>query len=224
MMDSKISRIFMTWRSGRSHSRLIVGVIKSTASETTFHYFKDGVDKAKSMGFTCYPDFPKTNPSIIYDKNVMRILSQRINNPERTDIDEYYRFWEISEEIKTSQFKLLAYTSGILPTDNFEFLAEFYSIRGLRIVSELIGLSDNPLENSELSEGDNLEWECEPKNKYDPKAVVLSKNRKKLGYVKLIHSHVFYMKGNYALKVSVKKIEHNGHINKVFILIAQSDI
>ena len=220
-MYPRIKRIFMAWRAGRSHRRIIVGEIKSNASATIFKYIKDGVEEAKKEGFVCYPDFPEIEKT--YDTNVLRILSQRLNDSERTDINHYYDFWEIPQNCVRDTYRLLAYTGGILPTDNFEFLVDFYGTKNISLVTELTGLSTRTISNDELNEGDKLEWKLEPNNQYDNFAVGIYKKGKMLGYVKKIHSHLFYKKGGYFLSVRVKRIEHNGHINKVFLLIS-SDI
>lgn len=217
-MYPKIKHIIMTWRTGKNQSRIPVGVIKSgTLNGTTFKYIKEGIKKAKLNGFECYSDFPDLDKT--YDTNVLKVFSQRINNSDRTDIQKYYNFWEIPDRHKKDIFYLLAYTEGLLPTDNFEFLVEFYGVKGIKIVSEITGFTENPLKTGTLKEGDLLNWECEPNNQYDNKAVILLKGKDKIGYVKKIHSHMFYLENANKLKVKIKKLEQNGHINKAFILI-----
>jgi len=217
-MYPRIKRIFMAWRSGRGHSRIIVGEIKSNASETVFRYIKDGVKTAREEGFVCYPDFPEIDKT--YNTNVLRILSQRLNDSERTDIKHYYEFWKIPKSCIRNTYRLLAYTGGILPTDNFEFLAEFYGTKNISLVTELASLSVRKISNEELSVGDQLVWKLEPNNKYDHYAVAIYKGDKMIGYAKKIHSRIFYRKGSRLLSVMVKRIEHNGHINKVFLQIS----
>lgn len=216
-MKPRIKRIYMAWRAGRSRSRIIVGVIKANSSSVVFNYIKEGVDKAAQDGFVCFPDFPDTSKT--YDVNILRVLSQRLNNADRTDIGEYYSFWNVREKYKDDKMCILAQTGGILPTDNFEFLPDFYGVKDLAIVSELTGLSGNPLNNGDVEEGDALTWKLEPQNKFDNEAVAIYKGERKIGYVKKIHNRMFHKKGSHKLSVRVKRIEHNGHINKVFMNI-----
>lgn len=217
-MIPNIKRIYMAWRAGKGCRRIIVGEVFASATRTLFHYIGAGVEEAAKEGFTHYPEFPDLNKE--YDTNVVRILSQRLNNTERTDIEEYYSFWEISPEDRPYPLRVLSLTSGSLPTDNFEFLADFYGVKGLCLVTELAGLSYNPLRNDALKEGDLLDWDLEPENEHDPKAVRVLKDGTKIGYVKTVHSRVFYNKGAERLTVRVKRIESNGHINKVFLAIS----
>ena len=219
-MRPHIKNITLVWRPGKSHRRIPVAIVKSNVFGTTFRYLKNGVEQAKEKGFVCFPDFPNTKE--IHDINVLKILALRINDSERSDIQSYYDFWEVPKDAQKDTYRLLAYTQGMLPTDNFEFLAEYYGIKGIRFVSELTGLSENQLENDSLHEGDELDWKCEPDNKYDSKAVALYKRGQILGYVKKIHSRVFYLPFSKQLKIKVKRIEHNGHISRALILIYNS--
>lgn len=216
-MRPHIKKITLVWRQGRSHSRIPVATIKSNVSGTTFAYDKRGVEEACKLGFVCFPEFPDTEKK--YSTNVLKILAQRINDRERSDIQSYYDFWEIPEKARLDSYRMLAYTQGILPTDNFEFLAEYYGLKGVHFVSEISGLSHHQLDNDSIKVGDVLQWKKEPGNEHDPYAVALYKDGVKLSYVKKIHSRVFYLKRSYRLTVTVKKIEHNGHISKAYIVI-----
>jgi hypothetical protein len=220
-MYPKIKQIILTWRQGKSHRRIPIGVVKSNSSEgMSFRYLLDGVNMAKEAGFICFPEFPDTSKK--YTLNVDKILSRRINNPDRADIQKYYDFWEVPDSAKTDVFKMLAYTEGQLPTDNFEFLAQYYSVTGVKFVSEVAGFHYNKIDTGILQEGDKLEWRFEKDNKQDSKAVSLYYNGYKIGYVKLIHNDIFTKKNSHILNVVVKKLEQNGHVSKAYILIYAS--
>lgn len=207
----------MAWRPTRGQRRIVVGEIKKTAQTTSFSYIQKGVEEASKLGFICFPDFPDTSKT--YNTNIICTLSQRVNNSERSDIEDYYRFWEIPQESKGDIYRMLAYTGGILATDNFEFLVDFYSIKNLTLVSEVSGLSVTPLENETIKVRDILLWERESDNQYDSDAVAIYKGDTKIGYVKRIHARIFQKVGKERLQIVVKKIEHNGHINKAYIAI-----
>lgn len=217
-MYPKIRKIVVTWRQGKGYNRIPIATVKKNESEgMTFRYLPDGVELAKKNGFVCYPDFTDTNK--IYSLNMQQILSHRLNSPARPDIEKYYDFWEIPEESRDDIFRMLAYTQGLLPTDNFEFLAQYYSVSGVRFVSEITGFSESPLDTGALYEGCELKWKLEPRNEYDKKAVALYYKDQMIGHVKRIHNDVFHLKNARTLKVKVKRLEQNGHINKAYILI-----
>ena len=216
-MANEIKRLYLIWRKGRGSSRIKVGEIKMKSSGFTFSYIKDGVSKAISDGFSMYPDFPDPNKE--YKENVLDIFSSRLTNPERSDTQKYYDFWGIDKDMAKDKFYLLAHTQGILPTDNFEFVAEYHPVKGLSFVSEICGLTNRKLKSDTLSIGDSLDWKLEPDNKFDKNAVHLYKDGIDIGYVKSIHCNVFHSSKRKDFSVKVKSIEKNGFIKRAFISI-----
>lgn len=218
--------IFLAWRSNINNQRHIVGVIKKNKDNNSF-YFKYLItpQKALQIGvipYTAFPDLDK-----IYTENVLNIFGLRLTRSERKDIQKYYDFWEISPEYKNDKWYLLACTQGMRATDNFEFLANYNPTKKLSFISEICGhsLYTVPPETVEtLVEGDLLRWERDPNNQHDKYAVKVFKENTFLGFVKKIHSKVFYKKGNNdLLKIQVKSIDKNGRLNRVFIKIYMPD-
>ena len=130
-----------------------------------------------------------------------------------------YNFWEIEPEYKEDKYYLLAHTQGLLATDNFEFLADYSPLKNLSFTSEICGLSHNKIPSDVIKEGDELRWEYDSRNKYDNKAVKVFKKDTFLGYVKIVHSGVFYKNWRDKLKIKVKSIDSNGYLNRVFLKI-----
>lgn len=214
--SKSIGNIFLVWRQSRGKRRQIVGVIKRNNTEGVRFSYLVTEEEAKKIGFTPYVDFPDFKK--IYTENVLEIFSLRLTKPERPDIDNYYKFWEIEPCYQQDKFYLLAHTQGLLATDNFELIADYNPIKDLSFVSEISGLSyTNPPVDS-INVGDKLRWEREPQNIFDSHAVKLFKNDIFLGYVKIIHSNVFYKTSE--LKVEIKDIDKNGSLHRVFIKIS----
>ena len=217
-MKRFIKQIFIVWRRGRGNRRIKVGrILRNQTDGVRFMYIQEGVKEALEQGFGMYPDFP--NPDTIYRDNVLDIFSQRLTNNERSDIQKYYDYWEIDPELKDNKYYVLAQTQGLLPSDTFEFIAEYYPVRNLKFTSEICGLTKRRLKPGVLVEGDILRWELEPNNPYDKYAVRLFKKDKELGYVKAIHCNVFHKSKYKQFEVKVKSIEQNGYISRVFISI-----
>lgn len=218
-MKDGIGHIFLAWRKGLGCPRIIIGVIKRNATEgVTFRYIQGGLVEAKKEGFVIYPDFPDENK--VYSDHVLDIFGQRLNKPEREDIHRYYSYWEIDSSRKDDKYYLLAHTQGMLPTDNFELLADYNPVKGLSFTSELCGLTHLKLSAETLEEGDLLRWERDSANEYDKFAVKVFKGDVYVGLVKRIHSRVFYRKKGDKLKIVVKSVNKNGHLNKAFIKIS----
>jgi len=213
----QIGNIYLTWRKGKGERRIPIGIIKRNKTQgTRFHYLEEGVKDAKKFGFSIYEGFPEI--STTYSNNVIEIFGQRIMRSERNDIKDFYDFWLIDKKNIKDVYYMLAYTQGILPTDNYEFLAEFNSSKDLKFITEISGLSKLKISSDSLKKGDILTYKKEPNNLYDEYAVKLFKGELFLGYIKIIHNRVFH-RSNREFKISVQHIEKNGVLNRVFLKI-----
>jgi len=111
---------------------------------------------------------------------------------------------------------MLAFTQGLLPIDNFEFLANFNPVDNLSFVTEITNLSEAQIPSETVSVGDVLRYELEPNNLYDNKAVKVFKGEFYLGHIKLIHCKVFH-KTNKNFDLIVQGLEKNGVIKRIFV-------
>lgn len=212
-----IGNIKLIWRPGKGSRRIPIGTIRKNVSEgVRFQYDKKGVEEAKKLGFVHYEGFPDTNPEKIYDENVIDIFGQRLIRSERADLKEFYEFWNIDIKKRNHKFYMLGFTQGLLPTDNFEFLADFNPVDNLSFVTEITNLTEANISSDKLSIGDILRYELEPENIYDKKAVKVFKNDFYLGHIKLIHCRVFH-KTYKKFELVVQGIEKNGVLKRVFV-------
>lgn len=215
----EIGYIFLSWRKGVGYERHIVGVIKKSASKgCTFCYIKEGVEKAKEEGFAPYTEFPDVEKT--YKENVLEIFSQRLIKSDRPDIQDFYSFWEIKPQYKDDKYYLLAHTMGLLPTDNFELLADYKPVKELSFMTDLAGMSKLKLPSGLVKVGDSLSFEPEPTNKHDKYAVKVLKDGVTLGYIKKIHSKALIGKRNNGIKLIVKVVDQNGLIKRIFVKVS----
>jgi hypothetical protein len=214
----EIGNIYLCWRKGLGERRHIVGILKRNATDgVRFSYFPDGVKAAQKEGFTPYTEFPDLNKT--YDGTALEVFGQRIMKSERSDINDFLSFWEISPKYKTDKYYLLARTQGLNPSDNFEFLADYNPVKGLSFMTDLAGLSKLNLPKGTLVEGDELSFEKEPENGYDRFAVKVKFKGQLVGYIKKIHSKVFYKSAGENLKIKVKALDQNGMIKRIFVRV-----
>jgi hypothetical protein len=214
----EFDKIFLGWRKGQGARRHIVGVLEETLdNKYVFSYNKEGIAKAEKEGFTPYTEFPKVD--VPYNGNVLDIFGQRLIKQERPDIQKFYDFWEIEPQYKDDKFYLLGHTQGLLPSDNFEFLADYNIVEGLHFLTEVAALSIKNIPSDKLAEGDRLNFEVEKDNEHDKDAVRIFKGADEIGYVKQIHCRVFHKPGAEKLKLSVKAIDKNGVIKRVFVKV-----
>lgn len=215
----EIGHIYLVWRKGIGERRIPIGVIRKNVTDgVRFNYLPEGLEKARRFGFVSFEGFPDTTEGKTYSENVIDIVGQRLMRSERNDISDFYDFWKIDKKYKEDTYYMLAHTQGMLPTDNFEFLADFNTVKGLSFITEISGLSKTNISSNDLQIGDVLEYELERNNDHDKFAVKLTKNDKVLGYVKLIHSKVFYQSKS-KLEITVHHIEKNGVLKRVFLHI-----
>lgn len=214
---SKFGNIYLSWRKGSGFSRHLVGVIKKNATNgVSFQYLSEEKLKgAKEDGFQYYTEFPELEKT--YRDNVLEIFKQRLFKSERSDYKSFLDFWNIDEKHKEDTLYLLAHTQGLVPTDNFEFLADFKLTKDLHFVSEIAGLTYSKVSFGSLEIGDEIAWKKCP-SIHDKFQIDLStKHGIKLGHVKKVHSKLFYDKRGTGLIIIAKSIEKNGIFKRVFI-------
>ncbi len=216
-MSKLFGNIHLVWRKGKGHRRISVGIIKSNATDGAFfQYAPEGVKEAKTQGFLGYPGLSLDKE--IHADNILGVFSQRLLKPERQDVKSYYDFWQVSRDRMSDPLCLLAYTQGLLPTDNFEFLADFNPSNGQQFITELAGLSYFQVKANEVSIGDKLSFIKEPNNNVDGKAIAIIGDRK-LGYIKIIHSRVFYKNYKTPPTVEVYHLEGKEQVTKLFLKV-----
>ncbi|MCK6649267.1 MAG: HIRAN domain-containing protein, partial [Bacteroidia bacterium] len=138
---------------------------------------------------------------------------------ERPDIEDFYAFWEIKPQYKEDRYYLLAHTMGLLPTDNFELLADYRPIKDLSFLTDLAGLSTLKLSPGTVKVGDQLSFKKEPNNSKDKYAVKVYKNDIAIGYIKKIHSKIFHCKKGCKAKLIVKAVDQNGTVKRIFVKV-----
>ncbi len=210
-----IGNIQLIWRPGKGSRRISIGTIKKNETDgVRFQYNNFGVEQAKKQGFEHYEGFPDTKK--VYTENVLQIFGQRLIKSERTDSKDFYDFWNIDVSKTKHKFYMLAFTQGLLPTDNFEFLADFNPVKNLSFITEITNLTESQISSEKVIVGDILRYELEPENQYDKSAVKVFKDNLYLGHIKFIHCNVFH-KTKKIFKLQVQGIEKNGILKRVFV-------
>lgn len=212
-----IGNIHLIWRKGKGSRRFSVGIIKRNATEgIRFQYNQKEVAEAQKQGFTAYEGFPDLEKE--YTENVIDIFGQRIVKTERNDIGNFLNFWMIDREYINDKYYMLAYTQGLLPTDNYEFLADFNPVQDLSFVTEITGLSKIQIDSKCLKKESPLRYVLESDNPHDSYAVKVFTGDFYLGHIKKVHCRVFHTTKK-TLNLSVHNIEKNGILRRVFVKV-----
>jgi hypothetical protein len=216
----EFDKLYLSWRAGQGKRRHIVGVLEkhSDDGKFMFKYDNNGIEEAKPEGFIPYTEF--TDFSKTYNGNVLDVFAERLIKSERTDIQSFYDFWEIDTQFINDKFYLLGHTQGLLPTDNYEFLADYEPVKGLHFLTDLAAVPLQKIPARTITHGDVLRYELEKNNQYDKYAVKVYKNDKEIGYIKKVHSRVFHKIEEGTLKLTVKAVDQNGIIKRIFVKVS----
>jgi hypothetical protein len=191
---TEFDKIYLSWRKGIGNVRFIVGVLEKTTTDSfVFQYDNEQVEQAGKEGFKPYTEF--------------------------SDVQKFYDFWEIEPQFFNDKFYLLGHTQGLLPTDHFEFLADYNPVSHLHFLTDLARVEIQQHSSDRLAEGDELQVRLEKDNQHDSEAVAVYKNDLKIGYIKKVHCRVFHKEGGAKLKLKVKAVDKNGIIKKAFVKV-----
>ena len=212
-------KIYLSWRPGQGSRRHIVGILEHLPDDKyTFKYDPKGIEEALKDGFSPYTEFKDTTKT--YNGNVLDVFAQRLIKSERSDVESFYDFWEIDKQFINDKFYLLGHTQGLLPTDNYEFLAEYKPVQGLHFLTDLARVIDHKLPANSVIQGDELRYELDTGNQYSKYAVKVYKGTRELGFIKKIHSQIFHEVSNRKLKLIAKAIDQNGFIKRIFVKVS----
>ncbi len=217
---AEFDKIFLVWRKGTGHRRVDVGILEKTnEGKHIFNYSPNFAGLQETEGVTPYAEFQDITRT--YNGNVAEIFGQRLMKSDRPDVDAFFNFWEVDKEKADDKFYLLGKTQGLVPTDNFEFLAEYNLVPGLHFLTEIAALSIEPkLEKGTVKPGDILRFELEPTNPKDIEAVKVFKDNLFVGYIKKHHCKVFHEIGSDKLSLTVKALDQSEYIKRLFVKVA----
>lgn len=216
-MNQYFKKIFLSWRLGKTYSRIMIGTIDSTPTGVVFTYIKEGVEEAKKFGFNGYPGF--SLDQLEYRQNVLEFFAKRLINSERTDIKELLDFWEINPKYKNDILYMLAMTQGKMQTDSFEFLALFRPTNGVCFVTDVAGLNYRNFDLGRIKEGTLLSFEKEPNNSRDSKAVKVLFRNEVVGYIKRGHNEFFYGENSDKIKICVKLVTNTASCKELYVKV-----
>ncbi len=207
-----IKKIYLSWKSSAEAERFIIAELERMQNGISFRYLNE-FHEAQKQGLSYFYGFK--NADTFTPEETAELLSHRIISPDRPDRVEFLKFWEASD--RTDLFELLAYTQGLSPTDSFEFLADFSDVPlgKLCFVTNLEGSAILKIKSGTLKTGDVLRYERQSKRR-EERISIFSKNIP-IGTIKTIHSKVFASRER--LLITVKAVEENGYVKKVFIKI-----
>jgi len=174
--------------------RLVVGeLVLENDGNVTLRYFPESQDfqAASDNGMNTLPLFRKSN--IEYSTNVMEFFMSRITSRKRSDFELYLQSLGINpiQKQQISDFALLSYGEGRLPSDGFHVVNDYANISPpVEFVTEVAGIRYGEYQNrtGEITLGQVVQFDTEPDNEHDPNAVAIKITDLKLGYLNRIQA------------------------------------
>ncbi len=179
-------RLYLVWQGpeGGDRARRIVAELIKTNHAIELHYLTQSADfkRARENGFEGYPAFPKTDR--VYKEGVIETIMLRLPPRERSDYNKYLESLRISPSVQISDFALLGYSGAKLPSDGFSIVHPFDQVdEPCELLAEVAGFRYYEGMTMELAVGMSATLQPEPGNLYDPQAIMVIVNGKKIGYI-----------------------------------------
>jgi hypothetical protein len=179
-------RLYLVWQGpeGGDRMRRLVAELRRTNHAIELHYLTQSEDfrKARESGFEGYPAFPKTDR--VYKEGVIETFMLRLPPRERPDFNKYLESLRISPSVRISDFALLGYSGAKLPSDGFSIVHPFDDVdEPCEILTEVAGFRYYSGMDMQLAAGMNATLQPEPNNPFDPQAIMVTINGKKVGFI-----------------------------------------
>ena len=170
---------------GQSRARRAVGKITKSEDVLEFRYLHGTTDFdcATAEGFRGFPAFDLKAEAT--RDGVLEALVRRLPPRKREDFSKYLERHCLPSPFAASDFALLAYTGARLPSDGFSLVPLFSSeVQVLDYVAEVSGTRHVfPGDTSSLKIGQIATFVIEPGNPFDPDAVAVYCDARKIGFV-----------------------------------------
>lgn len=217
----RVRKIYLSWRPGTGLRRFLIGELRRNNVEgLTFQYLQMGAELAMKEGFKHYPGLPDISKKYTSEDGIDILFGNRVIDLSRADSQKLLAFWEATDPAY-DYFDLLALTQGWIPTDNFEFLGDYYPQPGVTFVTDLANVKSRELLKSDIEGYKFFSFKKEPENEYDHDAVlILNPAGKELGYVKKVHNSFFYKLRGLSPIIQLKAMKANGNVKEIFIKIS----
>ncbi len=222
-------RLILAWQPQReidkTRTRRAVGeILRLDNGQFSFNYLvnTDDYNIARKVGLEHYNPFLEEKSytgSFVLDS-----FSNRLPPRSRRDFVKYLEFLCIPPDATLSDFSLLGYSGGYLPSDNFSIVNTFdgiagdcqflIDVAGFRYYRELLG---------QIGLGVEVEICLEPNNEWDKKAIMFKIKGKKVGNVNRLMLPAFHRwLKNKNVRAVVKWIEGSYEKPRLFVFVSIS--
>lgn len=184
-----------------ARTRWAVGVVQPKGEGLELRYFSSGPEFERlnpgrsfaellSLGYVGYPAFsPETS---VHRDGVKAALIRRLPPRQRSDFSQYLAQFRLKPEAPLSDMALLARTEAKLPSDGFSLVDPLdASTSKCDLLLEVAGFRHYCSADNSLQLGMAIEILPEPDNEFDPGAVQVRAEGKKIGNINRLQAPTF---------------------------------
>lgn len=190
------NRLKLIWQSSNPKFRtrfVVADLIRSSYCVSLFYKkFTHDFQNAQLFGFQGHPAF--RIDQAVHHQNVLEVFSRRLPSRNRTDFPTYLAKHRLDNHLNISDFALLGYTGGALPSDGFSCAIDFeYEDKPHQFMMEVAGFRYHAGMNVEIPSLTNqiAVFAPEDNNDHDPFAVQIIVSGVKIGYVPRYYAQLF---------------------------------
>lgn len=222
------NRLKLIWQSdGADRTKYEVGELVRSEDRVSLSYFRydSTLINAFIAGYQGYAAFPLNR--VVHHDNVIETFSRRLPPRTRTDFYQFLSKNRISPDRPVSDFALLGYTGGGLPSDGFTFAIDWrYQDLPYVFLMEISGFRHNTGMHIDMQDllGKPVTFCPEPHNQFDPHAVAIFLADIKLGYIPRYYAKEYaFWEKYYRVSAHIERIDGKMARPKVsLIMVVQS--
>jgi len=220
-------RLLLSWQTsipGESRLRMFVAELIRNGNDADLVYLKESEDfsKAQSLGFEKYTGFD-TEKEV--HENVLGSFMKRLPPRTRGDFGRFLEALRIKNDANVSDFALLGYSGAKLPDDDFTVIHPFENasppfelmlpVQGYRYYKDQLPFA-------ELTKNMQAEFEAEPENPKDAKAIKIVIDGVRAGYVSrgLTGSFHKWMQSGLTISAYVERINGAEQNPEIYLYVS----
>jgi hypothetical protein len=219
------TKLLVAWQSRDENrrTRYIVAELELINDDNirfTYLFGTPDFQKAQDLGFEGYPAFPLTNK--FYDK-VLDTFMRRLPPRTRGDLPEYLAGHRIKANAQFSDFALLGYSGGKLPSDGFSFIHPFNNVdSSCELLVEAAGyrhVKDN--HTQEIKVGNPVIFSEEFNQAIQEKAVCMHVADQHIGYVNrgLVPTFQDWIRAGRIVNAWVEKVNGTSDRPRIYVFV-----
>lgn len=190
------NRLLLCWQPMNDdvlRTRRVIGELVRQDENVVFRYLvnTEDFDKAKELGFDFHPAFSDTSRE--YADGVLETFMLRLPPRKREDFNSFLQSLRLPTNVPISDFALLGYSEARLPGDGFSIVNPFdLAPAPCEFICDVAGYRyyDGPRMDIEI--GEQVLFEPEPNNQFDPQAIKVLLRGEVVGYINRCQTAVFH--------------------------------